>query len=87
MGDYRKEINQLKDKLDQANRKKAVAEDRLENLKEQEEDLLNQLEKYGIKPEDLEEEITKIENKLQDSLAEAKDLLPDDEVLEQTRKK
>ncbi|AGB41540.1 hypothetical protein Halha_1602 [Halobacteroides halobius DSM 5150] len=87
MSDYKKQINQLKDKLDKANRKKAVAEDRLDNLKEKKKELLKQIEDYGIKPEELEDEIKELENKLQASLAKAQELLPDDQILDQTRKK
>lgn len=76
--DYEKELNQLKDNLDKAKSLKYRAEARLEQLKQQEEDIFNELKELGVKPDDLEKEIESLTNEINKLFIEANELLPKD---------
>ena len=75
--DPEKEIHQLKEKIDKAKAMRYKAEVRLEELQKQRQALLDELSKLNVKPEDLDREIEKISNEINDLLKKAKDLLPE----------
>ncbi|HHY42252.1 MAG TPA: hypothetical protein GX514_05330 [Thermoanaerobacterales bacterium] len=77
MMDPEKEIHQLKEKIDKAKAMRYKAEVRLEELQKQRQALLDELSKLNVKPEDLDREIEKISNEINDLLKKAKDLLPE----------
>ena len=60
--DYDKELIILKENLEKAKSLKYRAEARLEQLKNQEEEIIKELKDLGVKPEDLDEEINKLVN-------------------------
>jgi chromosome segregation ATPase len=76
--DYNKTINQLKEKLDKAKNMRIIAETKMEQLNKQRQDLLKELEDYGIKPEDLEDEIARLKNEIEELIKKANELLPMD---------
>lgn len=76
--DYEKELNNLKNNLEKAKSLKYRAEARLEQLKKQEEDLINELNELGVDPKDLDSEIEKLTNEMNALLKEANRLLPID---------
>lgn len=76
--DYEKELNILKENLEKAKNLKYKAEARLEQLNQQENEIIKELEKLGIKPDELESEISKLTSEIQKLFKEANDLLPKD---------
>lgn len=76
--DYEKDLNQLKENLEKAKSLKYRAEARLEQLKQQEKEIIKELDELGVKPEDLEGEITKLNTEINSLFKESKDLLPKD---------
>ena len=76
--DYEKELTQLKDNIDNAKKLKYKAEIRLEQLKEQENEIIKELEIMGIKPENIEAEIETLKTDIEKLLKEAKEMLPED---------
>lgn len=76
--DYNNELNQIKESLERAKSLKYRAEARLEQLNKQEEEIVLELEKLGIKPNDLEKEIRLLEEDIKGLLTEATELLPKD---------
>ena len=76
--DYEKEISQLKDNLEKAKSLKYRAEARLEQLKQQEDEIIKELRDLGIEPKDLENEINKLTSDINNLFKEAKELLPKD---------
>lgn len=76
--DYEKELNLLKENLEKAKSLKYRAEARLEQLKQQETEIIKELEDLGVKPEDLETEITHLTSEINKLFQEANELLPSD---------
>lgn len=76
--DYEKELTQLKDNIDYAKKLKYKAEIRLEQLKEQENEIIKELESMGIKPENIESEIETLKTDIEKLLKEAKEMIPQD---------
>ena len=76
--DNEKELAQLKDNIDNAKKLKYKAEIRLEQLKEQENEIIKELEIMGIKPENIEAEIETLKTDIEKLLKEAKEMLPED---------
>ena len=76
--DYEKEISQLKDNLEKAKSLKYRAEARLEQLKQQEDEIIKELRDLGVEPKDLEDEINKLTSDINNLFKEAKELLPND---------
>lgn len=75
---YEKELAILKDNLDKAKSLKYKAEARLEHLKNQEDEIINELNELGVKPEELEAEIMKLAEVIESLFTEANELLPKD---------
>ena len=75
--DYEKELTQLKDNIDNAKKLKYKAEIRLEQLKEQENEIIKELETMGVKPENIDSEIEVLKTEIERLLKEAKEMLPE----------
>jgi chromosome segregation ATPase len=76
--DYEKELNQLKEDLEKAKTLKYKAEARLEQLKNQEDQIIDELKTMGVAPDDLEKEISMLKEKIEELFKKANDLLPRD---------
>lgn len=76
--DYEKELNLLKENLEKAKSLKYRAEARLEQLKQQETEIIKELDDLGVKPEDLEKEIKSLTDEINTLFKEANTLLPTD---------
>lgn len=76
--DYEKELNLLKENLEKAKSLKYRAEARLEQLKQQETEIIKELDDLGVKPEDLETEIKDLTSDINKLFKEANELLPTD---------
>lgn len=73
---YEDQLNNLKKQLDRAKDLKYKADARLESLKSQRSELLKEIEKEGIKPEDLSMEIEKLEKEIVDLFQKADSMMP-----------
>lgn len=73
---YEEEIRGLEERIRVATDKKSRAEAKLDALKDQERDLLDRLKQMGLKPEDLEGEIQRLEEEIKSHLALADQYLP-----------
>lgn len=76
--DYEKELSLLKENLEKAKSLKYRAEARLEQLKQQEDEIIKDLKELGIEPKDLESEIEKLTLEINSLFKNANDLLPKD---------
>lgn len=76
--DYEKELIQLKDGLEKAKTLKYKAEARLEQLKNQEDQIIRELKVLGVEPADLEKEIESLKEKIEESLKKTNEMLPTD---------
>lgn len=75
---YDKELNDLKEDLENAKSLKYRAEARLEQLKRQEDEIVKELKELGVKPEDLDNEIEKLTLEINELFQKANELLPKD---------
>lgn len=75
---YEKDLSVLKENLDKAKSLKYKAEARLEQLKQQEDEIINELNELGVKPEELEDEIMKLTKIIESLFKDANELLPTD---------
>lgn len=73
---YEENLKNLKEQLDRLKNMKYKSEARLEQLNAQKKYILNEIEKLGIKPEDLENEISNLKSEIDRLFAEANDLMP-----------
>lgn len=73
---YEENLKNLKEELDRLKNMKYKSEARLEQLNSQRKDILLEIEKLGIKPEDLEKEISNLKNEIDKLFNEANDLMP-----------
>lgn len=76
--DYEKELSLLKENLEKAKSLKYRAEARLEQLKQQEDEIIKDLKELGIEPKDLESEIEKLTLEINSLFKNANELLPKD---------
>lgn len=76
--DYERELSSLKDNLEKAKSLKYKAEARLEQLKQQEDDIIKELKDLGVDPKDLDNEIQKLKVEINVLFKEANELLPKD---------
>lgn len=76
--DYEKELNDLRDNLEKAKNLKYRAEARLEQLNNQQQEIIKELKELGVNPEDLEDEIKKLQSEIDRLFKEANTLLPKD---------
>lgn len=75
---YEKELGILKENLDKAKSLKYKAEARLEQLKQQEDEIIKELNQLGVTPEELEDEIMKLTKMIESLFNDANELLPSD---------
>ncbi|MCX7921811.1 MAG: hypothetical protein N3B21_07365 [Clostridia bacterium] len=76
--EYDKAISQIKENLDKAKGLRIRAEARLEQLNKQRQDILKELDELGVKPEELDNEIIKLKNEIEELLEKANEMLPMD---------
>lgn len=69
-------LESLKQRAETARTEKAKAEATLESLEKQKADLVAEIKGYGIEPEQLDDEIKRLEDEIAHALAEAEKLLP-----------
>ena len=69
-------LEALKQRAETARTEKARAEATLESLEKQHAELVAEIKGYGIEPEQLDAEITRLEAEITDALAKAEALLP-----------
>ncbi|HCO18912.1 MULTISPECIES: hypothetical protein [Gudongella] len=76
--DYEKELNTLKESLEKAKTLKYKAEARLEQLKNQEDQIIRELKTLGVEPADLDKEIESLRVRIEELLKKANEMLPND---------
>jgi chromosome segregation ATPase len=76
--EYEKEINIIKENLDKAKSLRIRAEARLEQLNKQKQEILKELLELGVKPEELENEISRLKSEIETFIKSANDLIPAD---------
>lgn len=76
--EYEKELGVLKNNLEKAKTLKYKAEARLEQLKKQEETLIQDLKDLGVSPYQLDGEIKKLTNEIDELFKKSNELLPKD---------
>lgn len=76
--DYERELSNLKESLDKAKTLKYKAEARLEQLKNQEDQIIRELKTLGVEPSDLDKEIESLRIKIEELLNKANQMLPND---------
>lgn len=76
--DYEKSLSRIKEDLDKAKSLRIRAEAHLEQLNRQKQDLLMELKELGVKPENLEDEIDKLKNEIEELIKRAHEMLPAD---------
>lgn len=76
--DYEKELINLKESLEKAKTLKYKAEARLEQLKNQEDQIIRELKTLGVEPSDLDKEIESLRIKIEELLNKANEMLPND---------
>jgi F0F1-type ATP synthase membrane subunit b/b' len=64
--------------MEKAKNLKYRAEARMEQLKKQEDEIISELDKLGVKPEALDDEIAKLKSEIEGLIKEANQLLPKD---------
>lgn len=73
---YEENLNTLKQELERAKNMKIRAEARLEELEVQKEKLLQEIRAEGIEPENLENEIQKLQIEIEELFQKADKMMP-----------
>lgn len=73
---YEEQLNRLKRGLQQAQRLRADAETKHSFYLEQREKILQRIRELGVEPEDLDQEINRLQGEMDRLLQEAEDLIP-----------
>jgi chromosome segregation ATPase len=76
LSEYEKQISNLKENLDKAKNLRIRAEARLEQLNKQKEEILREIETLGVKPEELDSQILKLKQEMEDLIQKANAMLP-----------
>lgn len=76
MQDYAQELNKLKVAIERAKTERTKAETNKETLEKRQEELLAECKALGVKPENLEAEIERLDMAIQDGLKQAEELIP-----------
>lgn len=74
--DYEAQLKSLRDDLDRQKNIKYKAEAKLEQLYSQKEDIVKEIKEQNIDPENLESEISKIKEEIDNLFKQASDLMP-----------
>lgn len=69
------QLNSLKQQIDQGKNEKARAEANKETYEKQKQEIINQLAELKVAPENLDTEVSRLDNEIQQALAKAKHLL------------
>lgn len=75
---YDEQLSNLNKRLDKAKGLRDQAQWKLDDLKRQEVDLVAEIEKLGLKPQDLDAEIDKLTQEIEGLFEEAQGLIPED---------
>ena len=78
MTDYTKELSQLKSAIEKAKTVRAKAEANKETLEKRREELLTECKALGVKPENLPEEIERLDAAIRYGLKQARELVPEE---------
>ena len=73
--DFKKEFDNIEQRVKESREQKIKLEERQKNLQEQKEKILAELEKEGIKEEQLDDLIVELEMSIQENLDKFKELL------------
>lgn len=76
MQQLEEKIKRIKLQIEKAKKEYTFAQARLEVLEKQEEDILQELNELGVKPEDLPTEIERLEQEIEEGLKKAWEYLP-----------
>ncbi len=76
MKQVEQDLDKMKQAIDKAKDLRYRAEAKLEELENQKTRLLEELEELGVKPEDLDDEIVKLETEIEQSMERAWSLIP-----------
>ncbi|NMB33906.1 MAG: hypothetical protein GX992_06720 [Clostridium sp.] len=76
MSEYEERLNKIKQDLDKANNLRIRAEARLEHLNRQKDDILLELKGLGVEPENLDHEIGKLKDEIEELIGKAEGLIP-----------
>ena len=74
--DYEKVISQLKENLEKAKSMKFRAEAKLEQLNKQKEEIASEIKSMGLEPDNIDKEITKLQEQIDVLIEESKEMLP-----------
>jgi chromosome segregation ATPase len=73
--DYLKKLNEIEKEVKEADLEKARTEERLKNLKQEQEELLSGIENEGFSEDELEEDINKLQKKIESEIAKCEQIL------------
>ncbi|WP_096435335.1 hypothetical protein [Alteribacter populi] len=76
MKKYEEDLSAIKNAIDRAKNIKYKAEARLEELENQEKRLLMELEELGVKPDELDDTIYRMEKEIAEGIEKAKQNIP-----------
>lgn len=76
MAEYEAKLNELKDRLELAKKKKIRAEARLEELNNQKNEIINQLKEMGVSPEELDSQINMLKQQIESQIENIEAMLP-----------
>lgn len=76
MAEYEAKLNELKDRLELAKKKKIRAEARLEELNNQKNEIINQLKEMGVSPEELDSQINILKQQIESQIENIEAMLP-----------
>ena len=75
MTDIQGKLNSLKAEIERGKSEKAKAEANLQTYTQQKDEVVKEMAGLGVKPEDVEAEIEKLEGEIQDGLSRAETLV------------
>lgn len=70
-------IEAAKEKLERAQRAKTVAETQLETAQKQVNDVVEEMKKYGVSPDTIDDEIKKLSEAVEEGLKAVEDGIPE----------
>ena len=70
-------IEAAKEKLEKAQRAKTVAETQLETAQKQVNDVVEEMKKYGVSPDTIDDEIKKLSEAVEEGLKAVEDGIPE----------
>lgn len=78
MSEFEKEISDLRENLEKAKNMKFRAEAKLEQLTKQRQEIIDEINSMGLEPENIDNEIEKLQKEIESLLTQAKEYLPED---------